>query len=240
MTMAPSRASKAYTEASYRSSRDELIIAHVDFARHVVRKTVGNLPERVDIENLEAAGVLGLVEASQRFDESRGVDFRSFAYPRIRGAVLDELRRNSPLSKQMLHRIGQVREAREQLPPPVTAESIAEYTGIAVTEVEDCFVAMRMMRSQSFEETAIDGVARPVVEGSDNAAEFKELQEVLADCIELLPEQERIVLTMYYFEDMRLREVGEVLGLSESRISRILAKAEYSLSQAMRIHTKLD
>ena len=235
--MTLSQGSKTYQEASVRTTRDELIIAHVDFARHVVRKTVSNLPERIDIENLEAAGMLGLVEASQRYDESRGVDFRTFAYPRVRGAVLDELRRNSPLSKQMIQRIGQVRQASEQLDPPITAEGIAELTGMSLAEVEDCLVAMHTMRSQAFEETAIEGVMRPSVEEPGDLLEYQEQLKLMSDCIEALPDQERIVLTMYHLEDLRLREIGEVMGLSESRISRILAKAQFSLSEAMKVRS---
>ncbi len=235
--MTLSQGSKAYREASHRSSRDELIINHVDFARHVVRKTVANLPDRIDLENLEAAGMLGLVEASQRYDDSRGVDFRTFAYPRVRGAVLDELRRNSPLSKQMIQKIGLIRQASEQLDPPVTTEALSELTGMSIPEIEECLHAMRTTRSQSYEETAIEGIKRQSAEEPCDLLEFKELQSLLADCIECLPEQERLVVTMYHLEDLRLREIGEVLSLSESRISRILAKAEFTLSEAMKFRT---
>jgi RNA polymerase sigma factor for flagellar operon FliA len=170
-------------------------MAHVDFARHVVRRTVVNLPDRVDIENLEAAGMLGLVEASQRYDESRGIDFRSFAYPRVRGAVLDELRRNSPLSKQMLQKIGRVRQACERLDPPASHQAIAHLSRLSISEVEDCLIAMRTVRSQPFEETAIEGVPRQSVAEPQDVLEFKEMRSLLADCIEALPEQQRIVLS---------------------------------------------
>lgn len=132
-----------------------------------------------------------------------------------------------------------VRQASEQLDPPVTAEAIAELTGLSIAEVEDCLLAMRTMRSQAFEETAIEGVMRQSVEEPSDLIEYREQLNLMSDCIEALPDQERIVLTMYHLEDLRLREIGEVLGLSESRISRILAKAEFSLSEAMKVRTNL-
>ena len=235
--MTTSHTTRAYSEVSLRHARDELILAHVEFARHVVRRTVANLPGGTDLENLESAGMLGLVEASQRFDESRGIDFRSFAYPRVRGAVLDELRRNSPLSKQMIEKVTKVRRACEVLEPPVTPDAIAQFCDLKTSEVEDCLLAMQMTRSESYEESAIKGVRRQSVGEPIDLLELNETQHQLADCIELLPEQERIVLTLYHLEDLRLREVGEVLGLSESRISRVLAKAEFQLAQLINART---
>ncbi|MCA9215890.1 MAG: hypothetical protein KDB27_22645, partial [Planctomycetales bacterium] len=92
---------------------DSLVVEHLEYVRHILGRLTYNLPANIDIENLESAGILGLVEAAKHFDESRGVPFKGFAYSRIRGAILDELRRNCPLSQQMLRQIAVVRTAAE-------------------------------------------------------------------------------------------------------------------------------
>ena len=233
--MQGTRASQAYQEASDRADRDQLIVDHINFVRHVVHKTVANLPANVDMENLEAAGMLGLIEATHRFDEERSNNFRTFAYPRVRGAVLDELRRNSPLSKQMQRKVTLVRQAASKLEPPATPELIAMHAGLTVSEVVDALEAMRLTRPTELDGTAAyQELNRSTNLEPDELAENEETRTIVADCIEELPEQERIVLTLYHLEDLRLKEIGKVLGLSESRISRVLAKAEFRLREAVK------
>ncbi|MFC1758371.1 sigma-70 family RNA polymerase sigma factor [Planctomycetota bacterium] len=219
-----------YEQQSVEQRRDALVVENLEFVRHILGRLTFNLPSSVDTENLEAAGVLGLVEAAQQFDESRGVPFKGFAYNRVRGAILDELRRNCPLSQQMLQQIATVRTVMDALDPPITTEILAEKTGMSKEAIESCMAAMRLTRIQSWD----DSVCRTPLGGGSYADPQqnvfnRELKEVLADCIELLPRQERITITLYYMEDLRLKEIGEVLGLSESRISRILAGAQNRL-----------
>ena len=208
---------------------DSLVVEHLEYVRHILGRLTYNLPANIDIENLESAGILGLVEAAKHFDESRGVPFKGFAYSRIRGAILDELRRNCPLSQQMLRQIAVVRTAAESITPPVTSELIAEKTGLSVDNVESCLAAMRLTRTQTWDDTVCGVRARRGSDDPQQAVFDNELKHLLADCIELLPRQERIAVTLYYMEDLRLKEIGEVLGLSESRVSRILNGAEERL-----------
>src|SRR5262245_61098490 len=100
--------------------RDELIVSHLPLVKHVIGRLIGELPPGVDIENLESAGVLGLVEAAGRFDPTQNAQFKTFAFLRIRGAILDELRRASPLPQHMLERVSRIRKAYRTLPAPVT------------------------------------------------------------------------------------------------------------------------
>jgi RNA polymerase sigma factor FliA len=95
---------RAYRQVADRNSRDQLIVDHLDFVRHVLGRIVAGLPKGIDFENLEAAGVLGLVEAAGQYDPAREVPFKTYAFPRVRGAIFDELRRNCPLPQQMLQR----------------------------------------------------------------------------------------------------------------------------------------
>ena len=225
---------KIYQDASRERERQELVVSNLPFVRHILGKLVGRLPSNVDIDNLESAGVLGLVEASHQFEPERGIGFRTFAYPRVWGAIIDELRRNSPLPQKLMNRISLVKRTQETLEPPVTPERLATACGLTTDEVEACLMAMRLSSPSPLNEKALNVVSDPNTRAVSAEMELEEAKQKLADRIEQLPEQQRLVLTMYYSEDLRLKEIGQVLNLSESRISRILAKAELQLREALR------
>ena len=232
-------------EATYKSQgqqqlRDDLILEHLDYVQSILGKTIVELPHHIDRENLESAGVLGLVEAAQQFDPSRGVEFKTFAYRRIRGAILDELRRNSPLPQRMMQMIAKVRRACEHVEPPVTPEEIARHADMTLDDVEASLAAMRMRRMQAWEESEgwLLEIADARLAEPDAQVELRDAQQCLAEAIEQLPENERLTVTLYYLEDLRLREIGEVLNLSESRVSRLLSKAEFRLGQIMNHRSK--
>lgn len=232
-------ATQTYRSVSRELMRDELIVRHVDYVRHILARMIVSLPDGIDSENLESAGILGLVEAAHQFDPTRGVPFKTFAFPRIRGAIIDELRRNCPLPQQMLQAIAQVRRATEALEPPVTPEAISQITGLTIEQVEDCLASIRLTRVGVWDEAAHGSQSNRETNADDPGfkVEMKESKQVLAECLQRLPEQERLVVTLYYLEDMRLKEIGVVLGLSESRISRVLAKGEFRLKEYVRART---
>lgn len=231
-----SQSLQVYQRVSDQQRRDELIVSHLPLVKHVIGRIVGELPPGVDVENLEAAGVLGLVEAAGKFDPTRNAQFKTFAYLRVRGAILDELRRSSPLPQHMLEKVSAVRAAMRKLPTPITVEAIAAETGLSEDEVSDTLAADRFSRMVSWEQTAMPNGMGPAqtVEPPQAVVERWEQTEQLADAIEQLPERERRVLTMYYRDDMRLKEISAVLKLSTSRISRLLSKAEFELREILR------
>jgi RNA polymerase sigma factor for flagellar operon FliA len=211
-------------------------MAHLPLVRHTLSRLVAHLPPGIDLENLEAAGTLGLVEAAGKFDGERGVKFETFATWRIRGAVFDELRRNCPLPRHLLERVGRVRQAYKQLPPPVSMEALASATGLMVEEVSDCLAALRMTRRVSwdnFNDPRQD--QHPIWEDPAEAgAEWEDQKTLLAQGIAQLPERERLVVTLYYLEELRLKEIGQSLSLSESRVCRLLNAALFTLGEFLR------
>lgn len=225
-----------YSQIAEQTRRHELIESHLGLVRHILGKLVAQLPPGVDVENLESAGVLGLVEAANKFDPERGIRFETYAYTRIRGAVLDELRRNCPLPQHVLEKIAKVRKAGESLAPGATVDEVASASGLSRDEVADCLTAMRMTRMTSWEASGdpLDGRIADRAEPPDALAEQAEQKRLLADAIEALPERERLVVTLYYMEDLRLREIGELLKLSESRVSRLLSAAQFALREYIR------
>jgi RNA polymerase sigma factor for flagellar operon FliA len=227
---------RAYSDQSQRQRRDALILGHLSLVRHIAGRQLAELPPGVDLENLEAAGVLGLVEAANHFDLEHGTQFKTFAYTRIRGAILDELRRNSMLPQQMLQMVGRVRRAYDVLPPPVTVESLAGATELTEVEVADCLAAIRLTRVSSLD-GGIEGVGTRLDDPAcrpDAIAEKEEQVRLLAVALSRLDERERVIVTLYYLEDLRLKEIGAVLNLSESRVSRLLNVALFHLGELLR------
>jgi RNA polymerase sigma factor for flagellar operon FliA len=224
-----------YTQLAEQSRRNELIESHLGLVRHILGKLVAQLPPGVDVENLESAATLGLVEAANRFDPERGIKFETYAYTRIRGAVLDELRRNCPLPQHVLERVALIRQAYESLPPGSGAAALAAAAGLGEDEVADCLAAMRLTRMTSWEGgDPLDARIADRAEPPDVLAEGAEQKELLADAIQALPERQRLVVTLYYMEDLRLKEIGTLLKLSESRVSRVLNGALFQLGEYMR------
>jgi RNA polymerase sigma factor for flagellar operon FliA len=225
-----------YQRVNAEKQRQDLILSNLPMVRHVLSRLRARLPHGVDLENLEAAGVLGLVEAASRFDPMQGTRFEAFAYPRIRGAVLDELRRNCPLPQHLLERVARVRKVYRSLPPPVSVEQLAAATDLSPEEVVECLSALRLTRVGSWDDFAgPERLSRTSLQDRPDArAEHAEQQQALADGIAQLDERERLVVTLYYLEDLRLKEVGLLLDLSESRVSRLLKSALFHLAEYLR------
>ncbi len=230
MSAVAGRKLQEYSRTAEQTARDELVVGHLWLVRHIIGKVAARLPSGVDVENLESAGVLGLVEAAQRFDAARGVDFKAFASLRIRGAIIDEARRNCPLPQEVMRRVSLVSRAYERLPAPVTTEDLARETGLTCDEVLDALVARPFVQVSSLEQLETDPPAETTMPG-EGAIETEEQKQLLADAIAALPERERLVVTLYYMEDLRLKEIGQVLNLSESRVSRLLASAQHQLRE---------
>jgi RNA polymerase sigma factor for flagellar operon FliA len=231
-----SKPAETYRDVGARQRRDELILAHLPLVRHTLGRLLAQLPPGLDVDNLESAGTLGLVEAASRFDPDRGVKFEAYAGWRIRGAILDELRRNCPLPQHILERVAKLRNAYQELPAPVSVEALAAATGFTEDEINDAFAAMRITRMSSWENLAESRQKRLTAAESVDPSVLEDQKKLLAQGIATLAESERLVVTLYYLEDLRLKEIGHILKLSESRVSRLLNAAMFHLGEFMRLH----
>lgn len=230
-------AKQAYQRVADQSRRDDLILSHLPLVKHIIGRLAVELPPGVDVDNLESAGVLGLVEAAGKFDPSKNVQFKTFAYIRVRGAIFDELRRNSPLPQHMLERVSLIRKAYQKLQAPVTVADLVQTTGLTMDEVSEALAAERFNKMISWEQTAQPNgmVVANSAEPPEAETERWEAMQQLSDAIEELPPRERMAVTLYYREDMRLKEMSEVMKLSASRISRILSRALFDLGERLRM-----
>jgi RNA polymerase sigma factor for flagellar operon FliA len=226
-------AANAYQKVAQQLNRESLVLDNIDYVRKILSTLTVGLPAHCDRENLEQAGIVGLVETANSFDPSRGIAFRTYAYPRIRGAIVDEMRKNSPVPQQMLEYISIVKKAYDALEGPVSPEMLAEHTGFDLDRVHQVLEAMRFMKPQHWNDLfcSIHPSWDSQVGSPGDEMEAQELKRVMADCIEKLPERERLVLTLYFTEDLTLAEIGTVIELTESRVSRILAAAKFRLKE---------
>jgi len=226
-------ATRAYKQTSIDQLREQLILDNLVYVRKILSTLTVGLPPNYDKENLEQAGIVGLVETARSFDPSRGIAFRTYCYPRIRGAIVDEMRKNSPVPQQMLANIRLVKSAYERLDPPVTPEMLAKETGLNVEKIGQVLEAMRFTKPQKWNDLFcnVHSGWRSGEESPDHELETSEIKKIIADCIEKLPKRERLVLTLYFNEDLTLLEIGKVIGISESRASRNLASAKFRLKE---------
>lgn len=223
------------------SFRDQIIERNLGLVRHIVGKLLVHLPAGVDVENLTSAGTLGLVEAASKFDPDRGIKFETYSYTRIRGAVLDELRRNCPLPQYMLEQAARVRKACNDLGQEASLAAVADRTGLSAEQVADCLSALRMSRVLSLDRQQSPACYFIPDRGDlpDIRAEKEEQKRLLTEAIANLPKRERLVVTLYYMEDLRLREIGEVLELSESRVCRLMSSAMLAVRRFIQMRNEV-
>ncbi len=221
--------------------RERLILDHVPLLKHVVGKLVLDLPPSVDRDDLEGFGMLGLVAAADSWEPERGLAFSTYAYTRIRGAVLDELRRQDFLPRSRRDRVRAVERAvaaaEQETGVPPSPEEIAERLGVDADEVDRLLAAARSAHLASLD--GAEGselgelLSDPASLDPAGSAEWIETRDLLARAIAELDENEQTVVNLYYAEDLLLREISELLGLSESRISQIHARALYRLNRTL-------
>jgi RNA polymerase sigma factor FliA len=222
--------------------RDKLILDHIPLLQHIVGRMSLDVPGRVLRDDLFGWGMRGLIEAADGFDFARGLAFSTFAYPRIRGAILDEMRRMDFLPRGRRDRLREVERAVAELEQlhgaPPTPEEIALALGTTIDEVDEVLHSARVASWAS-----LDGgpsqelgalLTDPKSDDPVGSAEWNEMKAMLVHAIGTLPDTEKTVITLYYGEELLLKEIGEVLGVTESRVSQIHSRALYRLNRELR------
>ena len=218
-------------------SRDQLVLEHMPLVGLVARRLHGTLPAHVEFEELESAGVLGLMDAAAKFDLSKHVLFKSYAQFRIRGAILDSLRA-SDWGPRELRRQGRAVQASTQqlmqhLGRAATEQEIAQHLGLDLPDYQQLLGSLKSLEIASLHEERFDDSGEEElasIAGSPDEDPLArclqgEMRQRLAEAIEQLPERERLVLTLYYFEELTMREIGLAMGVVESRVSQLRASA---------------
>ncbi|RSL19470.1 RNA polymerase sigma-28 (SigD/FliA/WhiG) subunit [Edaphobacter aggregans] len=232
-------------ESEVATDRDLLLMEHLPTVRYLARRIHERLPQHVDLDDLISAGVVGLIDAFSKFDHSKKVQFKSYAQFRIRGAILDSLRTLDWSPRELRRKGRAVEEAIRSVTQRVgRAPSELEIAGemkLSLTEYQQLLGDLKGLEIGSLhmersEESGDEELA--YVPGSpEEDPLFRclkgEMKQRLADAIDELPEKERMVLTLYYYEELTMKEIGLTLGVVESRVSQIHSSAVLRLRTAL-------
>jgi RNA polymerase sigma factor for flagellar operon FliA len=229
-----------YRRSRDRLLRDRLILTYAPLVKFVAGRVGASLPSHVDEQDLISYGLLGLIGAIERFDPDREIKFETYAMARIRGAIIDELRSLDWVPRSVRTRARQIERAiaalEKELMRAPTDEEIAKKLGVTGEELEESLHEISRSTVAALDElwspsgggdqiALIDTIEDESGPDPLTSLEQSEVKEALAEAIAGLPEREKLVVTLYYYEELTLREIGEVLGVTESRVSQLHTKA---------------
>jgi RNA polymerase sigma factor FliA len=222
------------------TERDELILQYAPWVKFIALRMASKLPAHIQAEDLISAGIIGLIDALDKFNPAREVQFRTYAQIRIQGAMKDELRALDWASRSMRQKVKRLEHAyatlEQELGRPPSSEEVANSLGIKMDEFEEMLDDVKGTALVSLEELG----QGPASEDKSSLLEalltrqdqdplemlnLQDLKKALTLAIAELPEKERLVLSLYYFEELTMKEVGNVLNLTESRISQLHTQA---------------
>lgn len=227
------------------AAREALILEYASLVKYVAGRVAIGLPPNVDYDDLVSYGIFGLMDAIDKFDPSRGIKFETYAIARIRGAILDGLRSNDWVPRSVRQKAKELErvclELEHRLGRYATDQELSEALHISIEEFHQLLSEVscttlgsldEIWMTRNSEEENVRVLDLVENEGSmdpEIQIEVAELKEALTKAIDALSERERMVITLYYYEGLTLKEIGEILNISESRVSQIHTKAIFRL-----------
>jgi RNA polymerase sigma factor FliA len=236
---------RRYQQGGDHRARERLVVAYSPLVKYVAGRMSSGMPSHVEEADLISYGLVGLINAIERFDLAREIKFETYAIPRIRGAIIDELRSLDWVPRSVRARARAIEQANAKLEhklhrAPTDEEMAAELT-IAVEDFQASLVQISNSSMVALDElwsvsdssgdqvTLLDTLHDPDAPDPERIVDATELKNRVADAIARLPEREKLVIALYYYENLTLREIGEVLDVTESRVSQMRTKAALRL-----------
>jgi RNA polymerase sigma factor FliA len=230
-------------------ARERLILHYAPLVKYVAGRVSVGLPPNIEQADLVSYGIFGLIDAVEKYDLERGIKFETYAISRIKGAIIDELRAIDWIPRSVRFKAREVEKAyatlENRLRRTPTDIEVAQELGITINELHSIFNEISFVSVVALDELLTVGSERgdrlSLVEtledkGAEDpqaAFEAEELKVILAGAINRLPEREKIVITLYYYEGLTLAEIGQVLGVTESRVCQMHTKAVLQLRSKM-------
>ena len=234
------------------STRDRLVVEYAPLIKYIAQKIAARLPTNIELDDLISSGVIGLMDAIEKYDASRDNKFKTYAEFRIRGAILDELRAQDWVPRSVREKAKVLERCysriEQQKGRQATDEEVCAELGISQEEYHDMLNQVRSVSLLSFDDvTSFSKADKRALHGfgdgsnSKSPTPFSEvnvavLKRMIAEAINDLPEKQRLVLSLYYYEDLNLKEIGRVLDVTESRVSQLHTQAILRLKGKLRNH----
>jgi RNA polymerase sigma factor for flagellar operon FliA len=232
--------------------QEQMVLQYAPLIKYIASRLALRLPSHISLDDLISSGIIGLIDAVQKFDPAKNINFKTYAEFRIKGAMLDELRSLDWIPRSVRKKAHLIEKAYAQLQRslgrPAEAEEVAGFLGLELEEFYQLLdetktvsvVALEERRNNAgghvgylepeLLETIQDGNARD----SLLAAHFSELQGIMMQAIEALPDKEKLLISLYYYEELTMKEIGQIMGYTESRISQLHTQAMYRLKHKLR------
>jgi len=232
--------SERYSKSNEQSIRDYFVLKYAPLVKYVAGKISMGMPQSIEFEDLVSYGIFGLLDAINKFDPSRGIKFKTYAMTRIRGAIFDELRSIDWIPRSIRQKAKQIEqviaELENKLGRTVEDEEIAKELGITNEEFQNLLNKLSgtsmlslndvwYLGDDNDELSILETLEAPENMNPDILLEKEEIKEYIIDAIKKLPDKEKKVIVLYYYEDLTLKEIGEVLDVTESRVSQLHTKA---------------
>jgi RNA polymerase sigma factor for flagellar operon FliA len=235
-----------YWQDKDEESRKKLIIHYIPLVKNICHRVPTKIPYYLDQEDMQSFGLMGLIKAIDKFDPEYGVKFETYARYRIRGAIIDEIRKANWLPRSLFQKIqivSEVYQKAEQIGLYQTEEEVAAAADLTVEELHEVMVSTSHISFFSLDEfvgggdkegySPMDVIAATDTVDPENMVELVEMKNNLARAIDKMNEKDKLVLAMYYNEKLTLKEIGQVIGVSESRVSQIHGRAILRLKALM-------
>lgn len=234
-----------YKSSGSSSARDALILNYSPLVKYVAGRVAVGLPANIEQADLISYGICGLIDAIDKYDQDRGIKFETYAISRIRGAIIDELRAIDWVPRSVRFKAREIEKAytalENKLKRPPSDPEVAEELGITIDELNHIYTQLSTVSLVALAElmtvdsdkgdrlSLVDTLEDTKTAGPMEAFESEEMRSILTGAINRLPEREKMVVTLYYFEQLTLAQIGEIMGVTESRICQMHTKAVLAL-----------
>ncbi|GAA0125339.1 FliA/WhiG family RNA polymerase sigma factor [Clostridium sp. CTA-19] len=229
------------------TEKNHVVEQYIPLVKYIASRIIMGKTKYVEYEDLVSYGMIGLMDALNKFDESKGMKFSTYAAIRIKGSMIDELRKNSPISKGAMDKLNKYNEAVENLQNRFLREpnsqEIAKEMDISLsdlTKIENYinYISIVSLESLMFNDdddiSLIGTIEDKKIIGPEKSLEQSELIEYLGKAVDLLRDKDRLIITLYYYEKLTLKEIGKILEVSESRVCQLHSKAIINLRKALK------
>ena len=236
--------------------QEQMVLQYAPLIKYIAARLALRLPSHISLEDLVSSGIIGLIDAVQKFDLSKNINFKTYAEFRIKGAMLDELRSLDWIPRSVRKKSHLIENAYVQLQRslgrPAEAEEVAELLGLELGEFYQLLDETKTVSLIALEEgrkvlggqagypeyELLETIQDDKARDSLLAVHFSELQDIMVRAIEALPDKEKLLISLYYYEELTMKEIGQIMGYTESRISQLHTQAMYRLKHKLREYSE--